>query len=282
MSRPDDDAQAIWNDTTIIAFDTETTGSWPGPHRLLELGAVRFRVGQTSVATYSQLIQPEQLIPEDVIRVHGITDDLVADAPLVAAIIPAFLDFISGADYLIAHHAPFDLSFLAYELMRAGYPMLPQPVLDSCLLWRRFKPGQAGYSLEALSRSLGLISRQDHRALSDALLVKELFQAILPLLPAPASQANRRKLGIVYCSSFMTVDAELPEKYDILRQALSGGQPVEIEYRSTSTVTTRTIVPKSVYKQSGNLYLTAHCYLVGEERTFRVDRIRQPRLISSA
>lgn len=273
------DPLADWRGKTIVAFDTETTGSWPGPHRLLEIGAVRFQVGEANRTEYSQLIQPNQPIPLDVIRVHGITDDLVADSPLAEEVLPSFLQFIEGADFLIAHHAPFDLAFMAYELMIAGHPMLPQPVLDSCLLWRRFRPGMASYSLESLSQSLDLIEKQDHRALADARLVAALFEAIVELLPAGVGNANRKKLGVVTCSSFMTVNAELPEKYDVLKAALASSQAVEIEYRSTSTTTTRTIIPKNVYKQSGNLYMTAHCFLVGAERTFRVDRIRQPRIV---
>jgi DNA polymerase-3 subunit epsilon len=72
-----DHAQPRLTDITFVAFDTETTGLHPMMHRLVEIGAIRFRLTGREVATFQTLINPQTPIPPDLQQVHGITDAMV-------------------------------------------------------------------------------------------------------------------------------------------------------------------------------------------------------------
>jgi hypothetical protein len=107
-------AQPHLTDITLLALDTETTGPFPIMHRLVEIGAVRFRLDGRELATFQMLIIPEVHIPPDVQQVHGVTDTIVRGKPTVEQIMPHFIDFLGEADtILLAHNALFDLGFLA-------------------------------------------------------------------------------------------------------------------------------------------------------------------------
>ena len=73
---------------TFLAFDTETTGLQPIVQRLVEVGAVRFRLDGNDTATFQQLIDPNIPIPPEVQRVHGITDAMVRGKPAIEHVLP--------------------------------------------------------------------------------------------------------------------------------------------------------------------------------------------------
>jgi DNA polymerase III epsilon subunit-like protein len=103
-------------------------------HRLVEIGAVRFRPDGRELATFQQLIDPQAVIPEDVQQVHGITDIMVQGQPTIKHVLPRFIEFLGPPDtILLAHNAPFDLGFLVMALIRLGiaYPVGPK---NSCML----------------------------------------------------------------------------------------------------------------------------------------------------
>jgi DNA polymerase-3 subunit alpha (Gram-positive type) len=97
-----------------VAFDTEPTGLQPIVHRLVEGGAVRFRLDGHELATFQTLIDPHIPLPLDVQQVHGITDHMVRRQHTVEQVLPRFIEFLGASDtILLAHNALFDLSFLA-------------------------------------------------------------------------------------------------------------------------------------------------------------------------
>ena len=125
-------AQPRLTDITVVAFDTETTGLFPMMHRLVEIGAVRFRLDGRELATFEQLIDPHILIPSKVQQVHGITDRMVRGQPTVEQVIPQFIEFLGAPDtILLAHNALFDLGFLAMALTRLGIACPPHSVFDT-------------------------------------------------------------------------------------------------------------------------------------------------------
>jgi len=112
-------AQPRLTDVTFVAFDTETTGLHPMVHRLVEIGAIRFRLDGRETTTFQSLINPQIPIPLDVQQVHGITNRMVRGQPTVDQILPRFIEFLGESDtILLAHNVPFDLSFLAMALIR--------------------------------------------------------------------------------------------------------------------------------------------------------------------
>jgi DNA polymerase III epsilon subunit-like protein len=88
-------------------------------HRLVEVGAVRFRLDDRERATFQQLIDPQIPIPPDVQQGHAITDAMVRGQPSSEHVLPQFIEFLGNSNtILLAQNAPFDLGFLLMALER--------------------------------------------------------------------------------------------------------------------------------------------------------------------
>ena len=168
---------AVYDTAAFIAFDTETTGLDPVSGRIVEIGAVKFdRRG--IVARYNVLINPEMPMPEEAGKVNGITDEMLKDKPLIAAVFPDFFDFI-GTGVLVAHNAPFDINYVNAELKRAGKPPLSNKVVDTRIFAKEVFPGLSSYALQDLAVQFGITALEAHRAEDDARVCMELFEKIL-------------------------------------------------------------------------------------------------------
>ena len=97
--------------TEIVAFDLETTGISSFIDRVVEIGGVRFRLGDANADTFEQLVDPERDIPFEVTAIHGITNEDVKGQPLIGDVLPRFEEFIGSDTLLVAHNATFDCSF---------------------------------------------------------------------------------------------------------------------------------------------------------------------------
>lgn len=158
----------------LIMLDTETTGLSPlSGDRIVEIGAVRVsqrRIDRKQV--FHHYLNPDRHIPEEVVRIHGISDKNVKDKPRFADIGEAFLDFIRDAT-LVIHNAAFDLGFLMHELRLAGLPDISGvPVIDSLQVARKRHPQQRN-NLDALCDRYHV--ERGHRTLHGALLDAELL-----------------------------------------------------------------------------------------------------------
>jgi DNA polymerase-3 subunit epsilon len=160
-----------------IVLDTETTGFHAlGGDRLVEIGGVEMINHVPTGAQYHVYINPERLVPLEAQRVHGLTDEFLADKQVFAAVAGDFLDFIGDAQ-LVIHNADFDMSFLNMELGRLGLPPIPMVrATDTLALARRRWPG-AQATLDALCRRFAIDNsgRTLHGALLDAQLLAEVW-----------------------------------------------------------------------------------------------------------
>ena len=160
-----------------IVLDTETTGLSPlQGDRLVELGCVEIFNHLPTGQTFHRYFNPERDVPDEVVRVHGLTNEFLADKPLFGNEAEYFLDFIADAP-LVIHNAPFDMGFLNAELTRFGVPKLSKTrVVDTLPMARRKFPG-APASLDALCKRFGvdLSARAFHGALLDAHLLAEVY-----------------------------------------------------------------------------------------------------------
>ncbi|MBF0213734.1 MAG: DNA polymerase III subunit epsilon [Magnetococcales bacterium] len=165
--------------TRLIALDTETTGLSPAKgDRLVELGCVEL-VQMRKGRSKQWFVNPERSIPAEATRIHGITDEQVAGAPLFSGIVEAFLEFI-GQDGLVIHNAAFDMGFLNAELARIKRPPLDSArVIDTLLISRRRFPG-AKADLDSLCKRLKIDNthRKFHGALLDAELLADVYVAL--------------------------------------------------------------------------------------------------------
>lgn len=158
-----------------IVLDTETTGLYPQHgHRIIEIAAIEMGNRSVSKNVFHRYLNPQREIDEEASRVHGLTLERLQDEPLFVDIVPALLEFISGAE-LIIHNAPFDVGFLNAELERAGLPKLSNycpSVLDTLALAKELHPGKKN-SLDALCDRYEIDN--SHRTLHGALLDTELL-----------------------------------------------------------------------------------------------------------
>ncbi|MEN6365647.1 MAG: exonuclease domain-containing protein [Thermoguttaceae bacterium] len=168
------------SEVEFVAFDLETTGFSPTACEIVEIGAIRFRLGDGEIAQIEQLIDPGCSIPRAAMRVHGINDAMVRGKPRLCDVLPRFLEFLGGADtILLAHNATFDISFLRQALIKTGVGLPQRPVVDTLSLARRCIQGLPSYSLENLASYLGIAQSEQHRALADARRAMLVFSQIV-------------------------------------------------------------------------------------------------------
>lgn len=182
-----------------IVLDTETTGLDPSDgHRIIEIACLELDNHLPTGKFFHVLVQPERDIPEEAVRVHGLTAEKLKDAPLFAEIAADFVAFIGEAP-LVIHNAEFDLRFLNAELARLSLPALPPTRgIDTIALAKRRFPG-ARYSLDELCRrfNIDLTVRVKHGARIDAELLAQVYleliggrQARLQLAPGDVRGAE--------------------------------------------------------------------------------------------
>jgi len=165
-------------DTTFVVLDLETTGLDPSGDRITEVGAVRVRGGEV-LGELRTFVHPARPIPAAVTAVTGITDAMVADAPAESTVIGHVLAFLHGA-VLVAHNAPFDVSFLCNAAARTGHPMPEPVVLDTARLSRRLLRDEVrDHRLATLARHLRARTTPEHRALADARATVDVLHGLL-------------------------------------------------------------------------------------------------------
>ena len=162
-----------------IFLDTETTGLSPeSGDRLVEIGCLEMVNRRMTGRNLHFYVNPERPGSEGAIRVHGLTDEFLADKPLFAQIADELLAYLAGAEVII-HNAPFDIGFLDAELKRlerTGVRHIVAKVTDTLLMAREMFPGKSN-SLDALCRRLDVdnTNRTLHGALLDAGLLAEVY-----------------------------------------------------------------------------------------------------------
>ena len=163
-----------------IVFDTETTGLNPlTGDRIVEIGAIELYNHIPTGKHFHHYLNPGRAMSEDAFRVHGLSDDFLADKPRFAEIAADMLAFFGDAT-LIAHNAPFDLSFLNYELDAAGQPAIANEIIDTVVLARERHPG-ARVSLDALCKHYGIDNsrRTLHGALLDSEILADVYLELI-------------------------------------------------------------------------------------------------------
>ncbi len=160
-----------------IVIDTETTGLNPFEgDKIVEIGCVEMINHVPTNKVFHKYINPQRDIPEEVIKIHGITEEFLKDKPTFAEIADEFLDFISS-DNLVIHNAAFDMSFINSELVAINKkPIDMQRVIDSLAIARHKFPGDKA-SLDSLCKKFGIDNshRTKHGALLDAELLSEVY-----------------------------------------------------------------------------------------------------------
>ncbi|PJE79033.1 DNA polymerase III subunit epsilon [invertebrate metagenome] len=163
-----------------IVLDTETTGIDPRKgHRIIEIGCVEMIDRKLTGNHYHVYINPQRAVEEEAVKIHGITNDYLADKPLFLDVADEFMNFVSGAD-LIIHNAPFDVGFINHELRMFDKEIAPVEtvcaIIDTLVLARKKHPGQKN-NLDTLCKRYGIdnSSRTLHGALLDAEILADVY-----------------------------------------------------------------------------------------------------------
>jgi DNA polymerase III subunit epsilon len=153
-------------------LDFETTGLGPTSSRVLEVGIQKITSDGEIIDTYDSLVNPQG--PVGASWIHGVSNDMVEDAPLFADVADDILQFLDGS-VIAAHNANFDIPFLREELRRAGktYDMIPS--ICTLRLARKHMKGCRSYSLSSLCSFLHITNRHAHSALADADAASQLL-----------------------------------------------------------------------------------------------------------
>ena len=164
-----------------VILDTETTGlSNKEKHRIVEIGCIELNNQIPTNNIFHEHINPQRSVSEEAYKVHGYSDKFLYDKKTFAEIAEDFLDFINGKK-LIIHNAPFDLSFLNYEMRLINQPKIEtENIIDTLEIARLKFPGSQN-SLNALCKRFNIDNsrREKHNALIDCHLLKEVYVNLL-------------------------------------------------------------------------------------------------------
>ncbi|MBR3632740.1 MAG: 3'-5' exonuclease [Elusimicrobiaceae bacterium] len=161
----------------FACLDTETTGLCAAAGgKICEIAVSVSQNGQ-KLEEFSTLLNPQMPMHPDVIAIHGITNEMVAGAPVFADIVPQLLGLLEGC-VLVAHNADFDLGFLRQEMQNCGLRFPEYPVLDTLKLARKngkFERNKLG----VIAQTLGISADGAHRAMADVRMTEKILYCFL-------------------------------------------------------------------------------------------------------
>ena len=160
---------------TFVVFDLETTGLVNTPaggkmDAITEIGAVKI-IGGEIRERFTTLVNPERKLDEEIVKLTGITDDMVKDAPKIAEVVPDFYKFCDGC-LLVGHNVQFDYKFVQYYCAQEEYSF-EHKTYDTLSIAQSML-FLSNYKLNTLADHYG-ITFNHHRAWDDALTTAKIF-----------------------------------------------------------------------------------------------------------
>ena len=198
---------------TVVAIDLETTGADPLQDQIIEIGAAIYK-GGIITAKFSELAKNEIPMIPAIIKLTGITPEMLEDKPPLEHILQKFLDFLPADAICIAHNANFERSFLR----KATENHFNNIVIDTVGLSRICYPELESHSLACLCEYLNITNESAHRALSDCVTLAKIWQKLIDrlyTLPLPVVREMNYLLAAhptnPYCTLFRKLEAEIVE-----------------------------------------------------------------------
>lgn len=219
-----------------IVLDTETTGLDYTRERIVEFAAVRLENGKIK-DEFQTLINPQKHIRKSSMAIHGITEEMVADAPTEEEILPKILEFIG--DYpIVAHNAIFDYSFLNEAKKRVMGETLSNPRIDSQIMFKEIAPDLESHGLEALTNRFNVELNNHHRAMADTMGLALAYPKLKKLYLQRLDWQKKQLENVDYLfdrylriqQSIATMQAELQDLKSVFKLHFElGGEPLEAE-----------------------------------------------------
>lgn len=168
-------------DLPVAVVDVETTGLDPRVDRIIEIAVIHMRQGEV-VERWSTLVDPEQTVPEEVVKLTGIDPAALTTAPRFAAIAKEVEARLAGRVF-VAYNLAFDRAFVTHELERAGLALPSRTFVDPLVFVRELHKSEGSKRLTAVAERLNIPLASAHRAADDAECAGLVLYALLPKLP---------------------------------------------------------------------------------------------------
>jgi len=163
-----------------VIVDIETTGLNPETEEIIEIGAFKTQ-GIVAKDVFNTLIKPKKNIPLEAEKIHGISNEMVADKQYIEVVLPSFIDFV-GNSVLVAHNADFDIGFIRHHLNQALGRTMDNDSLCTVKLARLIFPNLSNHKLPTVANHLNIDIHSHHRALSDAEATYHIWAKFIELL----------------------------------------------------------------------------------------------------
>lgn len=223
-----------------IVLDTETTGLDYTKEKMVEFAAVRLENGKIK-DEFQTLINPEQHIRKSSIAIHGITADMVADAPTEAEAMPKILEFIG--DYpIVAHNAIFDYTFINEASIRTTGKEIKNPRVDSQQMFKEVYPDLDSHGLDALTKKFNVDLTNHHRAMADTMGLALCYPKLKKLYMQKYDWEVKQLDNVEYLferflriqNTINTLQSELQDLKSVFKLYFEqGGQPIRSQTGET-------------------------------------------------
>lgn len=261
--------ETLARDAPVAVLDLEMTGLSPSTDRICEIAVIRGRDGVVDDEFHS-LVKPAAPMTPGALAVHGLTPEILADAPPFSEI-AASVARVLGDCAVVAHNVPCDMSFLQRELEEAGFQFAPAPItVDTLMMARRLFAFRKN-NLNEVAAALGIEIGEHHRALHDARATFQVYARMLEILD-PQRTVTLRELNDL-------VDALAPNsalrlrQRKILKRCHRDRRTVWIDYQSTSDPAEGTLTREVAIWHVKLPRVQGFCHLRDAERIFRLDRM---------
>ena len=195
--------QDLATDGAFVAFDLETTGLSSEKDTIIEIGAVLFADGKEQ-KRFQTFVQPQRKLSPEIVKLTGITDEMLVGAPLIDEVLPQFLEFV-GDHVVVAHNAKFDTGFIKAACSKLGLKYTFTAV-DTLSLSQQLMPQMNRHKLDMVAKALKLPGFNHHRAVDDSNICGQImvkFQHMLEemgihsLQEAGAHFAKKRSKSVI-------------------------------------------------------------------------------------
>lgn len=223
-----------------IVLDTETTGLDYTKEKMVEFAAVRLENGKIK-DEFQTLINPEQHIRKSSIAIHGITQEMVEDAPTEQEILPKILEFMG--DYpIVAHNAIFDYSFINEAAKRVMGKEIQNERIDTQQMFKEIYPELEAHGLNALTEKFKVELNNHHRAMGDTMGLALAYPKLKKLYLQRYDWAQKELDNVEYLferflriqNTVTTLQSELQDLKSVFKLYFDlGGKPLTSEEGDT-------------------------------------------------
>lgn len=270
------DISRPWTEYTYVAFDLETSGAYPIGSEIIEFGAVKWKNGQ-EIDSYQTLLKPSEPLTEFNMSIHGITNEMVATAPLMSDKVREIREFLNGS-ILMAHHAPFDMGFLTVDFEKHNLPLPEEPAICTSLLARKMIPESPNHKLQTLIKVLKLVGGQAHRGLDDA---RACLQLGLICMQRMGETATLSQVYDKVEKDLRWTNYQIKGRDDLMMvaKALVEKKDLDLKYQGGSQRGTRRITPIGIVRNPDGDYIQATCHIDRIAKRFYFDKIQDLQMV---